>query len=121
MNWLFQFVHLKGIIDDAAVWASAGYYSIFMSSCNYVHFQFHTDFSLYSKQVCWLCVVVYGFSVRNDACKILSFVNRTFNLKNCCGNLLKVFLRRTTLICLTLLVFLINQLKFLVEVKITLY
>lgn len=42
MNWLFQFVHLKGIIDDAAVWASAGYYSIFMSSCNYVNFQFHT-------------------------------------------------------------------------------
>ena len=45
VNWLFQFVHLKGIIDYAAVWASVGYYSIFMSSCNYVHFQFLTKTS----------------------------------------------------------------------------
>lgn len=114
MNWLFQFVHLKGIIDDAAVWASAGHYSIFMSSCNYVNFQFPTDFSLYSKQVCWLCVVlIYGFSFRKNACKILNFENCTFNFKNFYINLLKVFLRRNHLNLHYFFGFIfINQLKF---------
>lgn len=46
VNWLFQFVHLKGIIEYAAVWASTGFCSIFMSSCNYVDFQFVTKTSL---------------------------------------------------------------------------
>lgn len=65
-------------------WGSAGYSSLFMSSCSYVRFQFRTDFSLSSEQVCRLCVVViYGFSLRNNARKILNFENCTFNLKNC--------------------------------------
>lgn len=55
-------------------------------------FQSPTDFALCSRQVCWLCVVlIYRFSFRENACKVLNFENYTFNFRNFYVNVLKVF------------------------------
>lgn len=58
-EWPFQSVHFRGIKALAAVWASAGYCSVFMSSCNYVHFHFLTKASLFIQNKLLGCVFWY--------------------------------------------------------------
>lgn len=74
MNWLFQFVRLEGATGDAAVGVLQGsppYPGLVAIVCVFSFVQ-----TLSSKQVCRLCVVViYGFSLRNNARKILNFEN----------------------------------------------